>query len=157
MFKTQIPMGIKSIKVKAEFEDGITTRLCTLTLGTEFDAIVAAGIGRDAVEALGLLRGKGMKSCVLPIDRITCEGLLVADSDRLVIGRLLGTKATGKSGEEDESPRIELEFTFLFDQAAWGFLGRHAGAQVIATLTPTQLALPNVVSIPRLAADKEIQ
>lgn len=143
MFETEIVAAIKGIKVKAEAPDGVVTRICTMSLVREFDAVVAAGLGGDARKALAALEGGGMTSCVLPIDSLLCEARLNAEGDSLAIRRIKGTKATGKAGEpeEDRPPRVELEFQFIFDEQAWAFLGRHVGATATLRLNRVQLEL----------------
>lgn len=140
MFETEIEAAIKGIRVKAESLDGVIVRVCTLTLIREFDSLVAVGLGGDAKKALAALSGGGMVSCVLPIDRVLCDAHLVADGDAIDVGHLKGTKATGKAGvpDEDKPPRIELEFQFVFSDAAWAFLGRHVGATASLRLNRLQ-------------------
>lgn len=141
MFETQLALGLKNVKVKAEHEDGITTRTCYITLTGEFEDLVAAGMGADAKKALASLQAGGMTSCVLPIDRLLCEARLVSDGKSLHIDRLKGTKASAKAGKPEEPIRIDLEFEFMFNREAWIFLGEHAGAAALVTLNRVQLGL----------------
>lgn len=139
MFETEIEAGLKGIKVKAEADGGIITRVCTLTITREFDSVIANALG-GAKKIHAALSSGDVTSCVLPIDRILCAIQLVADGDKLSIDKAHGTKATAKAGdpENDTPPRIDLEFEFIFSQEAWAFLGRHVGAMAKLRLNRSQ-------------------
>jgi hypothetical protein len=143
MFETEIEAGLKGIKVKAEADGGIITRVCTLTITREFDSTIANALG-GAKKIHAALNAGDVTSCVLPIDRILCAIQLVADGDRLNIDKAHGTKATAKAGDPDSDtpPRIDLEFEFVFSQEAWAFLGRHVGAMARLRLNRSQQELP---------------
>lgn len=139
MFETEIEAGLKGIKVKADADGGIIVRTCTLTLTREFDTIIANALA-GAKKIHGPMKSGDVTSCVIPIDRVLCEMQLVADGDKLTIGRACGTKATAKAGDPDNDtpPRIDLEFEFIFSQEAWAFLGRHVGAMAKLRLNRSQ-------------------
>lgn len=141
MFETQLPMAVKSVKVKLDPNDGAPIRLCTLTLACEFDSVVAGGLGGDAREALELLESGGMQSCILPIDRILVEARLVALEKAHTLKNLKGVKATAKAGDDDKAARVELEFAFSFEKEAWCFLGEHVGIVAAVTFRKMQLEL----------------
>jgi hypothetical protein len=138
MFETEIEAGLKSIKVKAAADGGMIKRVCTLILTREFDGLVAnACAGARKVHAA--VKSRDVTSCVLPIDRLLCEIKLVAEGDKVTIERACGTKATVKAGgADDDPPRIDLEFEFIFSEAAWAFLGRHVGAMARLRLNRAQ-------------------
>jgi hypothetical protein len=113
MFETEIEAGLKGIKVKAEADGGIITRVCTLTITREFDSTIASALG-GAKKIHAALNAGDVTSCVLPIDRILCAIQLVADGDRLSIDKAHGTKATAKAGDPDSDtpppnrPRVRV-------------------------------------------------
>lgn len=139
MFETEIEAGLKGIKVKAEADGGIITRVCTLTLTREFDVLIANALS-GAKKIHGALKAGDVTSCVIPIDRLLCEIDLNADREDLKIGRAHGTKATAKAGDidNDRPPTIDLEFEFIFSEEAWSFLGRHVGAMAKLRLNRSQ-------------------
>jgi hypothetical protein len=146
MFDLQLVASVKSIKVKVKkSKSNVYVRTCTAVFEREFDFEIAAALGGDAREALEALRSGGMKSCVLPMDRVNVQGTLrSSDGDDTVdLAELDGVKATGVADETegDFPPSILLEFDFAFNEPAWVFLGKHCGSLAFLTCRRRQLDL----------------
>lgn len=144
MFELECEANLKSVTLSVKEKDGLTVRRCKMVLEREFDDLIAAAIGSGAKKARsGLISGE-MEKVVMPITALTCSAdLRAGKKDRVAIGSVVGVKATGKATSEDETPpSIELEFEFLFDEAAWAFLGRNCGALATITMEQRQQELP---------------
>lgn len=163
MFDLQLVASVKSIKVKVKkSKSNVYVRTCTAVFEREFDLEIAAALGGDAREALVALRSGGMKSCVLPMDRVNVQGTLRSSdgADTVDLAELDGVKATGFADETegDFPPSILLEFDFAFNEPAWVFLGKHCGSLAVLTCRRRQmdLAVDNAVKKLRKAGVTKI-
>lgn len=146
MIDIQLQFGIRNVTVKVKTKDGVTRRKCRMVLEREFDAVIAAGLGENAREALVALETGGMESCVLPMDAVQADAMLTAELGECVtIKNLVGVKATGTraTGEDGDElpPSVKMEFEFTFATDAWAFLGQHAGGTAVLLLKRRQLEL----------------
>ncbi len=147
MFDVQIGAWLKSLRIKVKQKDGVILRKCSVVLEREFDDEIAAGLRGDARQALEGLRDGGMSEVKMKIDRIDAFGRFVVRDDSVEF-ELRGVQAVGRAADDDGMPpSISLEFEFPFHEAAWTFLGRHAGVFAEITFTQRQQELPGVVEV----------
>jgi len=141
MFGVDLVCGIKAVKVRAKQVSGVWIRRCRVTLAHEFEAGIAAALGPEAKQCLIGLRNGALEKVVLPIEELAALGALKAGDQAVRIERMVGVKAIGTRGKEEEPPIIAMEFDFDWDEAAWLFLGRHCNAEASVLLTKRQLTL----------------
>lgn len=131
---------IQKVSISVKEKDGLILRMCKVVLAREFDDLIAAAIGTDAKRTRASLTTGGLESAVMPIGALMVSGDFVADGERVTIGRMMGTKATGKFGAET-GPTVLLEFEFAYSDEVWIFLGRNVGGVAEVAFTRRQLEL----------------
>lgn len=143
MFGTSLECGIKAVKVKVDGVEGRILRRCRVVLVHQFTPAIARELGKDAVALRAGLRALAIDKAVLPIGGVAALGAFTAGGETIKISRLIGVKATAIAPNEDSEAgaTIQLEFEFQWDEAAWGFLGRHCAAVASVVLTKRQLTL----------------
>ncbi len=142
MFDLSFEAEIKKVTVLVKSG----ARLCKLSLEREFDSAVADAIGADAKRALKALQTHGLTEVVIPIDAIAGTLDLAGPSETVVkIAHVTGVKAkcrAGKADNEEDPPKIRLEFVFPWQEQAWAFLGHNCMCLADVEFTPAQTTIP---------------
>jgi hypothetical protein len=145
MFATTLECGIRKVAVKVKDVDGRIVRRCRVTLAHEFTAAIAKELGKDAIAVRSALKSGAVEKAVIPIDSLAALGAFAALGEKVKVERLTGVKAVALAPKnDDEGATIQLEFEFLWDPAAWAFLGKHCSTVAEVVLTKRQLTLAEV-------------
>jgi hypothetical protein len=131
-----VKLGVKVIK-------GVVLRKCKMAFDREFDDEIAQALGGGARKALASLRTHEMEKVIMGIDRIDAKAKLVSGDDTIGISLVRGEKATcsAATDDDDDVPKIRLEFETAYDDAVWSFLGRNCGGYVHIEFKQKQLNL----------------
>jgi hypothetical protein len=151
---------IRDVALKAKTSDGVTTRKMRMTLTREYDDLIAAALGPDAVKARALLKSGGAAKVELPLDAIKASAILKNVESAIVrLPLIVGIKAVGKapdSADGETPPSISMLFEFGYTRESLVWFGETFGGTCEITITPQQLELirdtpPSLAALSELA------